>query len=770
MHSRDELLSCLPSQIRGELESPFLDKELLGEEAEPARESRLKQLQSESPFASALESGSWKTIELDVQEETFDEEVEYPISENSRELQEIESSLSRYVSAKPWISEEELSNMEGNHQKETEEKLSECYACSMCNGPMMESSSDTPKQEAEESFDIEASYSRGVPSFSREEQTVHESKAEEIEEPLMEEDESRPSWEMIEEGLASYEQPEVKEAERNDEGFFEDLENQDHIRWVQGALNQAMKLNLLIDGILGPKTLSAIRSFQQSRGLKVDGVVGPITEQALAKAISSAPPSPTTPGTPAKDKILTSPDPGTILIAQMALNALLGLRLVTDGVLGVRTKSALKSFQQRENLPASNQLDNAVMRSLISRVASASEPDSQKCSQKEVVDRFEKGTDRPQDQKAEDDLTKTIAKVALCVSKSQNTSAPIRIIKVVGHASTEGPRDLNMNLGGLRAKKVAQLLAEALRNMVDKPVYVDQPPNRNADAIIITTESHGAEHPTGKGKEQDRRVEIFVPKSPSPLRFCEPRSIGSQISSGPSGICIPVTLITYAKGFPNTYKDMQAECNAIKSKRLNNDDFGAIADRSQISPKVAVGIANLQEFLEHINRMPEQSIKKLYMIGHGVRTVVRGTTEVTFAFGQHGDQLSRSTLNSSNTTDYINGNSLKNRFLIGAEIIVVSCGPIVNSNVDLECLNTLSEKFNVCVRAFQRRLCVYSKCKNIIERGRINYPKNLNCPSNIVTTEDKLEDLRTDLATCNQCPEKISDWECAITRTPHRLK
>lgn len=64
----------------------------------------------------------------------------------------------------------------------------------------------------------------------------------------------------------------------------------DYIRWVQRSLNQILGLRLTEDGVMGPKTRSAIRSFQQQRGLKVDGVVGPQTERALVAAGAKPPP------------------------------------------------------------------------------------------------------------------------------------------------------------------------------------------------------------------------------------------------------------------------------------------------------------------------------------------------------------------------------------------------------------------------------------------------------------------------------------------------
>ena len=57
--------------------------------------------------------------------------------------------------------------------------------------------------------------------------------------------------------------------------------SREYVRWVQKSLNQIMGLRLTEDGISGPATRSAIRSFQQRQGLIADGVVGPQTERAL---------------------------------------------------------------------------------------------------------------------------------------------------------------------------------------------------------------------------------------------------------------------------------------------------------------------------------------------------------------------------------------------------------------------------------------------------------------------------------------------------------
>jgi len=50
---------------------------------------------------------------------------------------------------------------------------------------------------------------------------------------------------------------------------------------IQLALKNAGFYNGKIDGIVGPKTLSAIKEFQAKNNLKVDGKVGPKTWEKL---------------------------------------------------------------------------------------------------------------------------------------------------------------------------------------------------------------------------------------------------------------------------------------------------------------------------------------------------------------------------------------------------------------------------------------------------------------------------------------------------------
>lgn len=76
-------------------------------------------------------------------------------------------------------------------------------------------------------------------------------------------------------------------------GLNESLNNEvsrrspDYIRWVQNSLNRILGTRLIVDGMIGRQTRSAIRSFQRQYGLAVDGVVGPQTEAALMAAGAS---------------------------------------------------------------------------------------------------------------------------------------------------------------------------------------------------------------------------------------------------------------------------------------------------------------------------------------------------------------------------------------------------------------------------------------------------------------------------------------------------
>jgi peptidoglycan hydrolase-like protein with peptidoglycan-binding domain len=67
-------------------------------------------------------------------------------------------------------------------------------------------------------------------------------------------------------------------------------DSRDYVRWVQAALNRTIGAGLVVDGISGSMTRSAVRSFQTRQHLAVDGIVGPLTEATLVRAGAGNPP------------------------------------------------------------------------------------------------------------------------------------------------------------------------------------------------------------------------------------------------------------------------------------------------------------------------------------------------------------------------------------------------------------------------------------------------------------------------------------------------
>lgn len=62
----------------------------------------------------------------------------------------------------------------------------------------------------------------------------------------------------------------------------------DSVKTMQGLLNTVIKAGLDEDGHFGPKTESALKTFQSQSGLTVDGLYGPKTSEALTKAAANA--------------------------------------------------------------------------------------------------------------------------------------------------------------------------------------------------------------------------------------------------------------------------------------------------------------------------------------------------------------------------------------------------------------------------------------------------------------------------------------------------
>lgn len=64
-------------------------------------------------------------------------------------------------------------------------------------------------------------------------------------------------------------------------GYFQNGDKGTQVKNLQKLLNWCVASDLVVDGIIGAKTISAVKSFQQKYSLKVDGLFG---EKSLAKA------------------------------------------------------------------------------------------------------------------------------------------------------------------------------------------------------------------------------------------------------------------------------------------------------------------------------------------------------------------------------------------------------------------------------------------------------------------------------------------------------
>ncbi len=95
--------------------------------------------------------------------------------------------------------------------------------------------------------------------------------------------------------------------------------------------------NLTIDGNFGSRTQAAVRNFQTKNGLTTDGIVGPATWKNLL----FLPPYPT---------IRQGSQGSYVRLLQSLLESNLAPVGTIDGIFGNRTTSAVRTFQQNNNL------------------------------------------------------------------------------------------------------------------------------------------------------------------------------------------------------------------------------------------------------------------------------------------------------------------------------------------------------------------------------------------------------------------------------------
>jgi outer membrane protein OmpA-like peptidoglycan-associated protein len=208
------------------------------------------------------------------------------------------------------------------------------------------------------------------------------------------------------------------------------------VRWIQDGLNRVLGLQLTVDGVAGPATRSAIRTFQQRQGLAADGIVGPATEAALKAALAGGGPKPP-----------------------------------HDACDGLRFPEVLDNFV------------------------------------------FDRDATRP-------NHAPLIERIAQCIVISQPTRQPIRRVRIIGHTDKVGTDEYNVGLGQRRAEAVQRDLGRAIERLS---------PGLSA-RLNFTVGSRGELDADPRNAPGSRKVEVFVeipqvpppPPPPPPRRGCPP--------------------------------------------------------------------------------------------------------------------------------------------------------------------------------------------------------------------------------------------------------
>jgi len=115
-------------------------------------------------------------------------------------------------------------------------------------------------------------------------------------------------------------------------------------RRLQRALRRTPNLGLVVDGVFGPKTLSAVKDFQKGAGLVVDGIVGPLTWAALpgGGAMPTLQEGVTGNVVSSLQQVLTVGAPGEWSTTPGPI----------DGKFGPKTKASVKAFQTWGGAPS----------------------------------------------------------------------------------------------------------------------------------------------------------------------------------------------------------------------------------------------------------------------------------------------------------------------------------------------------------------------------------------------------------------------------------
>lgn len=301
----------------------------------------------------------------------------------------------------------------------------------------------------------------------------------------------------------------------------QDIPPSEHIRWVQDCLNQALGLRLMVDGIMNRETRSAVRLFQERQGLRISGLVGPDTEELLKTTCRDDPVNSESEAglCPLFNGRETMNDPFNyqteflwetlpfsyegeferevlgglkssdyIRWAQSSLNKILRLNLKIDGVVGPKTRSAIRSFQQKQGLVATGDLDGRTENAL--RYFSSTHLQVKPCANWKDRNYLISGYKKDQYGFHSGMIGLYRDLLQKIVESFENGCKPIYMIEITGYASREGSDQYNFNLGLRRARRLQEMLSR------DIPIELKNRSLENkiplAKEIIYKTYSNGS--------------------------------------------------------------------------------------------------------------------------------------------------------------------------------------------------------------------------------------------------------------------------------------
>lgn len=351
--------------------------------------------------------------------------------------------------------------------------------------------------------------------------------------------------------------------------------SRDYMRWVQQSLNKVLGLRLTVDGIMGPATRSAIRSFQQRQGLTPDGIVGPQTEQQLRLLVGGSTPTPSSPACPPRPVYVDCPPPST-------------------------------PFELLDNFAFDGfRLNRSVH-------------------------------------------TPRLLRVARQIIASQRSPTPIRSLLIAGHTDPVGDENYNFLLGRRRAEEVMRELCATLDRM--------SPGLARRIKFQLTT--CGERQPKAT-PELSRRVEVFFPVKVRPRRPARPtedrscgvpqRTVLGEIAleleiedlenTGPS-VTVRPRLCLFQNSSTTTHRN-HFQCGALRQARR----IGAISspDASNCSPRVGATSYDTGTDIIRAVEAAHQCLEKravdvVHIFSHGFSSGVPGTT--SGSAGLYQDQYS----------------------------------------------------------------------------------------------------------------------------------